>query len=678
MSSAQGPSATGGMMRNLRNRLMNRFDRALLSGSFSAVFMLFAGTAVLIFVGSTIVRVSGIHATRDHLNFVDSMWEILQRAIDPGQLAGEQAWSSRLILLTVTIFGLLLVSTLISIINSSLERRIEGVRRGRRPVHLHNHVVVIGWNDAASKLMEELAVARIEGVDVSVVVFTEKDPIELLNYITEHIHREDEIDQSSDTARNVAGWVTVRRADGDNTNDLLTLGRIDEARAVICLLDNHSEHGNTRVVLAILAALQLPQAQRRSIENPLQVIAQFDSEEIAERFSTRIKKVVAARQDTFGGLLKMQVITPALVRNKIEVNVVRSRGLSAVYKDLLDFEGDEIYVVAPPHPDLTFGSLMPADRCIPIGFADESRVELWPQWDDEANGRSIVVVGESMNSVRRYMNSWSLSPSGMDAIRTGRDKSQTPEHYLFIGHNKWLTGLIRELSLVVPSNSTATLLLHSEDEVERMPHFAGSIIDTVIRSAVNEPLDDDSFAARFDHVIVMADHEVSEEESDAKVLTDVLACRVHLESRESHLQPMTVVAELRQRASKHIAAVRMADDLLVSEALTACAMAQFALYPENGAVLRHLLGGDSPVFLQGIPASEILVSDETLSWSEVQKRLRVSTGEIGLAIRTINEITGIPFVQMNPNNDVVVSKTDDVVVLTRLNSNVIEIEDGRE
>ncbi len=627
--------------------------------------MLFTGTAILIFVGSAVVSLSGVHATRDHLNFVDSMWEILQRAIDPGQLAGEQAWSSRLILLTVTVFGLLLVSTLISIINSTLERRIEGVRRGRRPVLLHNHVVVIGWNDAASKLMEELAVARIEGVDISVVVFTEHDPIELLNYITEHIHREDEIDQQSDTARKVSEWVTVRRAHGDNTNDLLTLGRIDEARAVICLLDGHHEHRNTRVVLAILAALQLPQAEHRPLDNPLQVIAQFDSEEVAERFNTRIEKVVAARQDTFGGLLNLQVITPALVRNKIEVNVVRSRGLSAVYKDLLDFEGDEIYVVQPPHPGLTFGSLVPQDRCIPIGFIGDSGVDLWPQWDEQADGRSVVVVGESMKTVRKYMDSWALAPSGADVLRTGRTVSATPEHYLFIGQNKWLSGLIRELSLVVPPHSTATLLLHAEEEVDRLPHFAGSTIDIVLRSTVNEPLDDDAFAARFDHVIVMADHEVSEEESDSKVLTDVLACRVHLESRELHLQPMTVVAELRQRASKHIAAVRMADDLLVSEALSACAMAQFALYPENGEVLRSLLGSESPVFLQGIPAGEVLELNESMHWDEVQKRLRETTGEIGLAVRTINEVTGIPFVHMNPKNDAMVTMNDDVIVLTR-------------
>ena len=93
-------------MRNLRNRLLSRIDRALVSGSYSVLILLFLGTAVLVFIASTVLSLSGVHATRDDLNFMDSMWEILQRAIDPGQLANEQAWSSRIILLTVTLVGL--------------------------------------------------------------------------------------------------------------------------------------------------------------------------------------------------------------------------------------------------------------------------------------------------------------------------------------------------------------------------------------------------------------------------------------------------------------------------------------------------------------------------------------------------------------------------------------------
>jgi hypothetical protein len=656
-------------MRNLRNRITNRFDRALLSGSFSAIVMLFTGTAILVFIGSSFVRLLGIHATYDDLNFVDSMWEILQRVIDPGQLANEAAWSSRLTLLTITIFGLLLVSTLISIINSSLERRIEGVRRGRRPVFLRGHIVIVGWNDAAPKLLEELAIARIEGVEVNVVLLTEEDPIDLLNYVIEHLHRQEEIDQRSETAKHISSWVTVRRARGDKTNDLLELGRIDEARAVICLLNEGNEHRNTRTVLATLAALQSPTAQRRPEGDPLQVIAQFNSEEDSQRLKYRIDKVVAARSSSCGALLNFQVITPDLVRNKIEVNVVRSKGLSAVYKDLLDLAGDEIYQVKSPHPGLRFGSLVSASNCIPLGLVDEEGVDLWPDWDTEVGDRSIVVLGQSMKSVERYINSWEgLNPVASTGERSGREASRVPEHYLFIGNNVWLTGLIRELNQVVPNLSTATLLVHESKIPRHLPFFAGNEINVVTRSISREPLDDSDFISRFDHVIVMADYDVDIEESDSRVLTDVLACRVHLETREQHSLPLTVVAELRKRASKHIAAVRMVDDLLVSESLTACAMAQFALYPENSSVLRHLLSSESQVFLQCIPINEVMSGRDQFVWSEIRDELRESTGEIALAVRTFDENQGLPQVTINPNDSSSVSIKDDVVVLTRLHS----------
>ena len=659
-------------MRNLRNRLLSRIDRALVSGSYSVLILLFLGTAVLVFIASTVLSLSGVHATRDDLNFMDSMWEILQRAIDPGQLANEQAWSSRIILLTVTLVGLLLVSTLVSIINSTLERRIEGVRRGRRPVHLRDHILIIGWNDGAMKLIEELAIARTEGVAVQIVLFTAEDPVELLTQITEHIHRKELIDQQSKTARKVSEWVTVRRAKGENTNDLLTLGNIDSARAVICLLEKSLEHRNTRIVLAILAALQAPQAEKRPLDKALHVVAQFDSEDIAERLKARIEKVVLTRQQTFGGLLELQVITSALVRNKLEVNVVRSKGLSAVYKDLLDFHGDEIYIAKSPHVGLTFGDLKPANGCIPIGFIDSFGVDLWPSWEDEVGEKSVVAIGHSMDSVCAYLNGFQVPSVNNLPKRVGRVASAIPENYLFVGQNEWLQGLVEDLNLVAPLGSSATLLLREGEKAGQLPPFAGISVEVVIRSTSFEPLDDDQFVSRFDHVVVMADHDISDEESDSRVLSDVLACRVHLESRDQTIQPMTVVAELRKRSSRHIAAIRMADDLLVSDALTACAIAQFALYPENGTVLRHLLSEKTSAFLQGVPASEIIGNELSLSWIETQETLRRTTGEIGIAVRTFDEITGIPVVQLNPNDNVLVRPQDDIVVLTHL---LLNLED---
>jgi hypothetical protein len=274
-----------------------------------------------------------------------------------------------------------------------------------------------------------------------------------------------------------------------------------------------------------------------------------------------------------------------------------------------------------------------------------------------------------MQTVQNYMASWEgITPSLTVGVRTGRASSATPEHYLFVGQNAWLPGLIQELSAVVPAHSTGTLLVHAHEDVQRLPVFAGNNVDIVVRSILNEPLDSDEFISKFDHVIVLADHNVDDEESDSKVLTDVLACRVHLETRQNSFQPVTVVAELRQRASKHIAAVRMADDLLVSEALTACAMAQFALYPENNHVLRHLLGAESPVFLYSIPVHQITNRSEAVTWEQLREELRRTTGEIAIAARFINTAIGTPYVEMNPKGELTLLPDDDVIVLTRLYS----------
>jgi len=656
------------MMKKLRSLILNRFDRAILTGSFSAVAMLLAGTAVIIFVGTALVAVFGVHVTRAHLNFVDSLWEILQRAIDPGQLANEVTWQSRVILLFVTIVGLLLVSTLISIINSTLERRIESARRGRRPVTNSDHIVVVGWNDSGTKLIEELAIAKIEGVDLSVVLLTDEDPVELLNSISEHLRREDEIDQTTNVTKHASSWITVRRARGDNTNDLLELGGIDRARALICLVKPGHDFRTVRTVLASLAALQMDVARKRPVDRPLRVVAQFESESLARRFEMRIERVVKARRNTSGGLLDLQTVTPSLVRNKVEVNVVRSRGLSAVYKDLLDFEGEELYQVPSPSTSLTFGSLVADSHNVPIGFSDGDTFDLWPNWDDEVGNRKVVVLSHSMESAVRYINRGVQIPIDEPFLgqRIGRAKSSRAEHYLFIGANKWLSGLIEELSFAVPSGSTATVLLRDGSEVPNVAGFGSGEIQTRYRNDENDPLDDAQFVSQFDHIIVMANHEIAEEESDAHVLTDVLACRVHIEVVESDKQPTTVVAELRQRASKHIAAVRLADDLLLSDALTACALAQFALYPESGPLLRHLLGHDSPVTLTSIRHSAILENGEHTCWSEVQDRLYRSTGEICLGMRRANLGIGNPEVLINPAGSTMFGPDDDAIVLTKL------------
>lgn len=134
--------------------VMDRFERTLMKGSLLSILALGVATLIVVMFASAVVSVLHIHATDNNLSFPDAVWEILQRAIDPGQLANESDWSSRITLLVVTGIGLLLMSTLISIVNTTIERRIETTRHGRRPIHIEGHIAVIGWNELGTKYTE--------------------------------------------------------------------------------------------------------------------------------------------------------------------------------------------------------------------------------------------------------------------------------------------------------------------------------------------------------------------------------------------------------------------------------------------------------------------------------------------------------------------------------------------
>jgi hypothetical protein len=62
----------------------------------------------------------------------------------------------------------------------------------------------------------------------------------------------------------------------------------------------------------------------------------------------------------------------------------------------------------------------------------------------------------------------------------------------------------------------------------------------------------------------------------------------------------------------------------------------------------------------------------------MRDHLRITTGEIAIALRTFDDFSGLPKVMMNPADDVEISPKDDVVVLTRLHSRVIHSDEGRE
>ncbi len=70
---------------------------------------------------------------------------LVMHAIDTGNVAADKGWKFRLAMLIVTFGGIFGVSTLIGIVSSGIDAKIENLRRGRSRVIETDHIVILGW-----------------------------------------------------------------------------------------------------------------------------------------------------------------------------------------------------------------------------------------------------------------------------------------------------------------------------------------------------------------------------------------------------------------------------------------------------------------------------------------------------------------------------------------------------
>ncbi len=74
----------------------------------------------------------------DHYH--ESFWTALNMALDLGAV-DEPGWSNRMAMLTVSILGILIVSVLIGVLGSGIERKLDELPRGRPLVLESNHTL---------------------------------------------------------------------------------------------------------------------------------------------------------------------------------------------------------------------------------------------------------------------------------------------------------------------------------------------------------------------------------------------------------------------------------------------------------------------------------------------------------------------------------------------------------
>ena len=550
----------------LKQRLRYRMDNALARGVWMVLLWLGVFTALFVALIAGIIWLSGIGPSDSGTSLSEGVWFAITRSLDPGTFSGDEGNKFRLIMLVVTLIGIFLGATIIGIISSGIDSRLDELRRGRSAVVENGHTLIVGRSDKLNVVISELVEANRSERGRAIVVFTADDSVE----VTEEIRRDV---KDLGTSR-----LVVRSGNPTRINDLARANPQD-AKSVIVLSPEGAGAG------AYLVKVILGLNQLISAESPVIIVAETESAEVA----TALKEVVGSRLIT---------ILPSAIVARITAQVSRTSGLGAVYQELLDFDGDEMYTVdIPPRwIGATFGQLtMASSKATIIGLqrADGS-VSLSPGSQVViAQGDRVIGIAEddSMFVLDRDPDAWTFpTDHGGSPIEVQQERT------LVVGWSPIAKLILKELETHVASGSDLIVFVdpdnHEPEAVQAQIDEAGLVKQVVTVRSGNtisrEALAGVMAEGPYDHVLVLCERAWFDvEEADARVLLTLMHLRA--------LSPATsnnVIAELVDPNDVELGRRGDSDEFIVSQQLISLLLAQLSESPELVDVFADLFDSD--------------------------------------------------------------------------------------
>lgn len=627
---------------SLRARWHYRSDALFAKGTAPLIAWLGLVTLALILAAGFVISLFGIAVNGNRPSgFLENTWMSLLRTMDPGTMGGDQGWGWRGIALVVTIGGILIVSILIGLVTSGIENRLAELRKGRSRVIERDHVVILGWSPKIFPVISELAIANENQKHGRIVILAARDKSEM----------EDELDAQ---LGDLGPTRVICRTGHPSTIGDLDLVAVDAAKSVIVLApEGTGALSDAMVIRSVLALLQTPSGR------DVPVIA-----ELADSRNAR------ALQAATGGRVRTLVSSEIVAR--VTAQVCREPGASAVYQELLDFDGDELYFESVPElVGQSFGAALNAFEdasIVGLRHADGS-VDLVPLMTTtiEPGCDVLAIAGDDDRVLFSGFRDANPRPTGNGAALPSRP----PARILVLGWNHFGPFVLGELDGNVPADSKVCIAVHPDRAEANTASKVGTLPNTAVSvelADVTEPgvlgrlLD----AEAWDHVILLCYRENCEaDEADAHALMTLLALRQELSAREARdgaAATPSVVAELRDVRDVALAGITRPDDLIVSERLTSLVIAQLAQSPELETVFRELFSAGGPqVRLQ--PASEYAPIDEPCVYADVVAAGR-DRGEVVIGYRR-NSANGAPVVNPAKQTALNLRAVDEVIVIAR-------------
>jgi voltage-gated potassium channel Kch len=621
-------------------KLRYRFDNLMSKGPIAMIALLGILSLLVVVIAGAVIALFHITPEGDEpMGFIEGTWQSLMRALDSGAVGGDAGWEFRSIAFVVTLGGIFILSTLIGVLGSGIESKLEDLRKGRSMVIEKDHTLILGWSSKIFTIISELIVANENQKNPRIVILADIDKVEM----------EDEIRNKIENLKNTK---IICRSGVPNDLTDLNISNPHAAKSII-VLAAETENPDPLTIKTILAITNNP--DRRS--TPYHIVAEIKDEKNLE-----VAKMV--------GKDEIELVLTDDIIARIMVQTSRQSGLSIVYNELMDFDGSEIYfkqedaLVGKTYSDTI--TAYDDSAVLGIQYATTGEVKINPAMNYVIQkGDQIIAVTEDDDTLIVSQKSFAINENAIVNMITD---NSIAEKILVLGWNKRANTIIREMDNYVAKGSYMKIVSSFEDSLENIndikPELKNISLEFEHADTSSRKVIDNLELGSYSSVQILCYKDYMDlQDADAQTLITLLHIRRVSEEIKKDIK---VVSEMLDIRNRDLAEVTKADDFIVSDKLISLLISQVSENKYLMPVFLDLFSADgSEIYLK--PINDYVQTNTPINFYTVADSAR-SKGEtaIGYRITAQSHDSGNAYgIKVNPSKskEVKFSPNDKVIVL---------------
>jgi Trk K+ transport system NAD-binding subunit len=624
------------MENNLKNRLRYYFENTISAGPIGVIKWLGLISLAIILVLGLLIIIFGIKddpSANESIGFIEGVWKSLMATLDPGTMGGDEGWPFRIIRFSATLLGIFIISILIGIISSGIDEKLDELKKGKSKVLEAEHTLILGWSEKIFSIIEQIIEANTNYKGRAIVILAEKDKVEM----------EDEIKAKISDFK--TSKVIARSGNPLISSDIEVVNP-NQARSIIIL---SPERGNADIFV-IKSVLSFTNKKNRKSE-PFNIIA-----EIKEEDNLEAAEVAGNGEAVF-------VSTSNLI-SRITAQTCRQSGLSVIYSNLIQFEGDEIYfqtqkeIIGKTYKEI----LGLYDTSSIIGFFTKDQVLINPPMDTIfKQGDQIIAISEDDDTV--ILDGISEPEIKKQVFNELTITTNNIEKTLILGYNKNAKTIITELDQYVAPNSSVAILCEEEINLNDIS-VTNQTVTSQFGKITNRKVLEEIQPENFDHIILLSNNDIDIQESDAQTLI----CLLHLRNIGAKFnKSLSIISEMRDLRNREIGLVTQADDFIVGDNIISLMLSQLSENKDLKKVFDVLFEAEgSEIYLK--PIERYIKTGENVNfYTLIERASMLNETAIGYRIYAQKDSSEDNFgIQINPkkSNDITFSSEDFLIVLS--------------